>query len=87
MVKIVSPALDDRDKAQLPQKGIAWLTIESNSKVHDITFYGLNRLPYEIELEGGFIFGSSIIIMRELSFDLIENYLEKAEERGYFEHL
>ncbi len=87
MVKIVSPIFDDRDKAQLGQKGIAWLNVESNSKNYCITFYGLNRLPYEIRLEDGFIFESNVMIMEELSFDLIEKYLNEAEKNGRFEFL
>ena len=87
MVKVISPTFDDKDKAQLTQKGIAWLTVESDSKYYDITFYGLNRLPYEIRLEGGFVFKSNVMIMEELCFDLIEKYLNEAEENGLFEFL
>lgn len=87
MVKIVSPIFDDKDKDQLSQKGIAWLTIESDSKHYDVTFYGLDRLPYEIQLEGGFIYKPNMIIIEELSFELIERYLIEMEESGQFEFL
>ena len=86
-VRILAPEYDERAKDELATKGVTWMTVEVNSKSYALDIFGLNRLPYEIALEGGYLMGRNIVLLNELGFEAIMRHLEHAESVGLFDRL